>query len=72
MSPDVPLEPALSVETQLALLRQEVGQIKGILDGRGEDHEARLRKLEQFKWVLLGTAMASGPIWAGVASTIQR
>ena len=72
MTPNSPLEPNQSVETQLALLRQEVGQVKDILEGRGADHEARLRKLEQFKWVLLGTAMASGPIWAGVAQTVSR
>lgn len=62
------LEPALSVETQLALLRQEIGQVKEILNGRGADHETRIRGLEQFKWVQVGVALASG----GIASAIGQ
>lgn len=33
-----------------------------------KDHELRLRTLEQFRWVMLGAALASG----GVASLITR
>ena len=32
-----------------------------------EDHEARIRQLETFKWLLLGVALASGGVGAMVA-----
>ena len=31
------------------------------------DHEKRIRTLEQFRWLLLGVAMASGGVGAGIA-----
>lgn len=64
--------PAMSVETQLALLRRDVGKMKSLLEIRGTDHEARLRKLEQFKWIILGAATASaGGVGALVAQVLQ-
>lgn len=35
-----------------------------------KDHEMRLRNLEQFKWVLVGIALASGGIGAGLMKLI--
>lgn len=35
-----------------------------------KDHEQRLRQLEQFKWVLVGIALASGGISAGLMKMI--
>lgn len=35
-----------------------------------KDHEMRLRTLEQFKWVLIGIAMASGGVTAGLMKMI--
>lgn len=35
-----------------------------------KDHENRLRQLEQFKWVLIGIAMASGGVTAGLMKLI--
>lgn len=31
------------------------------------DHEKRIRTLEQFRWLLLGVAMASGGVGAAIA-----
>ena len=69
MSPES-LEPPLSVETQLALLRQEVGQVKEILKGRGDDHESRLRKLEQRVWQASGAAAVIGAVVGAFAPTL--
>lgn len=35
-----------------------------------KDHETRLRQLEQFKWVLVGIALASGGVGALVANAL--
>lgn len=35
-----------------------------------KDHEARLRHLEQFRWLLLGIAIASGGLATGFAKWI--
>jgi hypothetical protein len=35
-----------------------------------KDHEMRLRNLEQFKWILVGLAMASGAAGAGIMRMI--
>lgn len=35
-----------------------------------KDHEMRLRQLEQFKWVLVGIALASGGVGAAIVKVI--
>lgn len=35
-----------------------------------EDHESRIRNLEQFKWLLVGVSLASGGIGALVAKLL--
>lgn len=35
-----------------------------------KDFEERLRQLEQFKWVLIGIALASGGIGAGIVKLL--
>lgn len=35
-----------------------------------KDHEMRLRSLEQFKWVLIGLALASGAAGAGLMNML--
>ena len=35
-----------------------------------KDHEIRLRQLEQFKWVLVGLAFASGGISAAIMKVV--
>lgn len=55
-----------SVETQLAIINTKLD----VLITTRDDHETRLRKLEQFKWVLLGVAAASGGVAQAVASQL--
>lgn len=55
-----------SVETQLAIINTKLD----VLIATRDDHETRLRKLEQFKWVLLGVAAASGGVAQAVASQL--
>lgn len=31
-----------------------------------QDHETRIRNLEQFRWILLGIAIASGGLFTGI------
>lgn len=47
---------SLSVEAQLAVINTKLD----LLINQREDHEARLRKIEQFKWVMVGAACAAG------------
>lgn len=35
-----------------------------------KDHEERLRKLEQFRWLLLGVAVASGGLGAALSNIL--
>jgi hypothetical protein len=35
-----------------------------------KDHEMRLRQLEQFKWVLIGVALASGGVGAAIVKVL--
>lgn len=35
-----------------------------------KDHEMRLRALEQFKWILVGLALASGAAGAGLVNML--
>ena len=37
---------------------------------QGEDHEKRIRSLEQFKWLLVGVSLASGGIGALIAKML--
>lgn len=62
----------MSVETQLALLRRDVGELKGLVTGSSVDHESRIRKLEQFKWVVLGAAMASAGGAGALVSQLMK
>ena len=53
-----------SVEAQLAVINTKLD----LLIAGKDDHESRLRKLEQFKFVLLGAAVAGG----GVAGSLAQ
>jgi hypothetical protein len=35
-----------------------------------EDHETRIRQLEQFKWLLVGISLASGGVGAVIAKLV--
>jgi hypothetical protein len=45
-------DPQPTVETQLAVIRVKVDQLIELSKTRGEDHESRLRKLEERKFPL--------------------
>jgi hypothetical protein len=37
---------------------------------KAEDHETRIRQLEQFKWLLVGISLASGGVGAVMAKLV--
>lgn len=45
-----------SIEAQLAVINTKLD----LLITTRDDHEVRLRKVEQFKWVVIGVAAAAG------------
>ena len=47
-----------SIEAQLAVINTKLD----LLIANRDDHETRLRKLEQFKWVVVGIAAAAGGV----------
>jgi hypothetical protein len=55
----------MSIETQLAVINTKLD----LLIEQRADQEARIRKLEQFKYVLVGLAAAAGGV-AGRLSTL--
>ena len=55
-----------SVEAQLAAISVKLDLL---LVGK-DDHEVRLRALEQFKWVLMGAAAAAGGVAGAVVDRI--
>jgi hypothetical protein len=56
-----------SVEAQLAVINTKLD----VLITTRDDHETRLRRIEQFKWVVVGIAIASGPAWQAIASQVN-
>lgn len=61
-----------AVATHIALIYQRLDQLVRETSDRGKDHEDRLRKLEQFKWILVGLAAAAGGAAGGLANLIGR
>jgi hypothetical protein len=60
-TPDPP-----SIEVQLAIINTKLD----VLIEQRLDHEGRLRRLEQFKWVKIGAAAAVGGVAGRLASLI--
>ena len=58
----------VSVEAQLAVINTKLD----VLITTRDDHETRLRKIEQFKWVVVGVALASGGIAQAIASQLSQ
>lgn len=59
-------EASPSVETQLAVINAKLD----VLIEQRTDHETRLRKIEQFKWIVLGAALASGPAFSAIGARL--
>lgn len=57
-----------SIEAQLAVINTKLD----LLITTRDDHEIRLRKIEQFKWVLVGIAAAVGGVAGNVAPTLVK
>lgn len=55
-----------SIPTQLAVINTKLD----VLIEQRQDLELRVRALEKFKWLLLGTAAAAGPAVQGIASLL--
>lgn len=54
----MPIPEPQSIEAQLAVINTKLD----LLITTRDDHEIRLRKVEQFKWVVVGVAAAAGGI----------
>lgn len=57
----------VSVEAQLAVINTKLD----LLIATRDDHEIRLRKIEQFKWLLVGVASAGGFLGGNLAPVIK-
>jgi hypothetical protein len=55
------------VEAQLAVINTKLD----LLITTRDDHEIRLRKIEQFKWVMVGAAGASGFLGGNLAPLLR-
>lgn len=55
----------VSVEAQLAVINTKLD----LLIATRDDHEIRMRKLEQFKWLMVGAAAATG---GAAGAVVQR
>lgn len=61
--------PAWAVELtkQVAILNEKIPTHIDWVERNMKDHENRIRNLEQYKWLLVGVALASGGVGAFVA-----
>ena len=57
-----------SIEAQLAVINTKLD----LLITTRDDHEIRLRKMEQFKWVLVGIAGAVGGVAGNLAPVVTK
>lgn len=73
-------EEETSAKVTMLMLYKELRETKEVLiemraelqaqKKQTEDHEGRIRQLEQFKWLLVGVSLASGGIGALVAKLL--
>jgi hypothetical protein len=61
---------AIELIKQVERLNEKIPTHVEWVERNMKDHELRLRQLEQFKWVLVGLALASGGISAGIMKLI--
>jgi hypothetical protein len=58
---------AIEIIKQVERLNEKIPNHIDWVERNMKDHEQRLRNLEQFRWLLLGLAIASGGIATGFA-----
>lgn len=61
---------ALALIQEVAALNAKIPTHIDWVERNIKDHEERLRSLEQFKWVLVGLALASGGVGAVIAKIL--
>jgi hypothetical protein len=61
---------AIELIKQVERLNEKIPTHVEFVERNLKDHETRLRSLEQFKWVLVGLALASGGLGAFLAKVI--
>lgn len=61
---------ALALIQEVAALNAKIPTHIDWVERNIKDHEERLRSLEQFKWVLVGLALASGGLGAWLAKVL--
>jgi hypothetical protein len=57
-------ETLMQLKTEVAILNDKIPSEIAKTDREIADHEKRLRNLEQFRWTVVGLAMASGGLGA--------
>lgn len=55
---------AVELTKQVAILNEKIPTHVDWVERNMKDHEQRLRALEQFRWILMGVAIASGGLGA--------
>lgn len=58
---------AVELTKQVAILNEKIPTHIDWVERNMKDHENRIRNLEQYKWLLMGVALASGGVGAIVA-----
>lgn len=61
---------AIELIKQVERLNEKIPTHVEFVERNLKDHETRLRSLEQFKWVLMGLALASGGLGAFLTKMI--
>jgi hypothetical protein len=61
---------AIELIRQVERLNEKIPTHVDWVERNIKDHEERLRKLEQFRWLLLGVAIASGGVGATLANIL--
>jgi hypothetical protein len=65
--------PAWAVELtkQVAILNEKIPTHIDWVERNMKDHENRIRNLEQYKWILMGVALASGGVGALITKVMS-
>lgn len=61
---------AVEILLEVRQIRTELSTHSDWANRNIKDHELRLRTLEQFKWILVGIALASGGVGALIANAL--
>jgi hypothetical protein len=65
-------EAVIQLKTEMAILNDKIPAEIAKTDREIADHEKRLRNLEQFRWTVVGLAMASGGLGAMLGNVLMN